>query len=147
MANVVVRPTADVAKKWVDVAGGRGDAYAAGVKNPRRPWQAQAAAAVPTWKVAISAAGIDRRMLGGIAKAGDAKQIAKASTLGKDRYGPGVGAAQADFAAGFDPYNQTIGATTLPERKPRGDPANYNRSKAMGDALHAKRLSLLGAGA
>ncbi|MBA7568160.1 hypothetical protein ES708_09881 [subsurface metagenome] len=54
----------------------------------------------------------------------------------KERFRRGVA------RAGFS----TIAALTLSPRKPRGDPANYNRVQEIGKALNAKRLALLGGG-
>ena len=41
----------------------------------------------------------------------------------------------------------TIASLTLTARKPKGDPANYQRVEQIGKALNAKRLATLGAGA
>ncbi len=84
--------------------------------------------------------------MGGIKKAGTAKWKKKASTLGVQRYGPGVQAAGDDYKAGFAPYQAVISGVVLPERRPRGDPANTQRVSVMSAALTAKRIALLGAG-
>lgn len=66
--------------------------------------------------------------------------------MGGGRFGPGVAAATDDYKTGAEPYFSTLAALTLSARKPRGDPANYNRVQEIGKALNAKRLALLGAG-
>ncbi|GAH59788.1 unnamed protein product, partial [marine sediment metagenome] len=82
----------------------------------------------------------------GVVRAGAEKFARKIRDVGRDRFGPGVSAAVADYKTGAEPYFSTIAALTLSPRKPRGDPANYNRVQEVGKALNAKRLALLGAG-
>lgn len=146
MGNVKIGSIDDIGKKYIDVTPGRSQYYQAGVEHPKADWEAGAAAAVPNLKAAVSAANFGQRVLGGIKKAGTAKWQKKATTLGVSRYGPGVQAAGDDYKAGFAPFQAVISGTTLPERRPRGDPANNQRSAAMGAALTAKRIALLGAG-
>jgi hypothetical protein len=147
MGNVSVRSSADIAAKWARVTPGRQSDYEAGVRSPTRDWATESKAAQGTYQSAVQAAGIGGRFGAGVAKATTAKWQKKATELGVSRFGPGVQAAQGDMAAGFEPYASTIAGTTLPSRKPRGDPGNLQRVSDMAAALHKKRLSLLGAGA
>ena len=146
MGNVKIGSVDDIGKKYLDVTPGRSQYYRAGVEHPKGDWEAGAAAAVPNLKAAVSAANFGQRVLGGIKKAGSAKWQKKAVTLGVGRYGPGVQAAGDDYKAGIAPYQAVIAGLSLPERRPRGDPANNQRSAAVGAALTAKRIALLGAG-
>jgi hypothetical protein len=43
--------------------------------------------------------------------------------------------------AGVTPYLNTIAALNLPPRQAKGNPANYQRVQAVGDALRAKKLA------
>lgn len=147
MAKAKIASTETIAKKWANVTPGRASDYEAGVNNPKRDWEAGAIGASANYKAAVSSGDIQKKFTGGIRKAGTAKWKNKAITLGKDRFGPGVQAAAADYQAGFDPYAAVIAGVELSDRKPRGDPANYERSKQIGAALFAKRVALKTAGA
>ncbi|TSA40265.1 hypothetical protein D4Q85_00065 [bacterium] len=136
----------DITAKFVEVTPGRSAYYEAGVKNPLEDWEANTVAAAAAYKAAVGAADIMRRFTGGAKKAGTAKWKRKAAEVGVDRFGPGVIASEADFKEGFEPFVAVIAGTEMPERKPRGDPANYKRSEAIGTALFKKRLALIGAG-
>ena len=77
----------------------------------------------------------------GVAKAGDAKWAAKASGKGSQRFSQGVSDAQQEYANGVAPYLQTIEATALPPRGPKGDPKNIERVITLNNALRAKKLA------
>ena len=140
-------PTATAAAlKWATITAGRASDYQAGVKAPKADWATNAAAAAPNFKAAVSAANIQQKFAGGVKKAGTQKWQTKASTLGADRFGPGVTAAQPDYAAGEDPMLATIAGVDMSDRKPRGDQANYQRVAQIGTALTAKRLAIKTAG-
>lgn len=139
-------PTADtVAKKWVEVTPGRASYYEANAPAAAGKWEANTKAAASNYKAAIQAGNIGQMFAGGVAKAGSAKFARKVTALA-GRFGPGVSAAQQDMATNVAPYLTVISQTDLSERKPRGDAANYSRVKAIGDALHAKRLAQAAAG-
>ena len=143
---VKTKPIGDIAKKWGDVTPGRSSYFSAGVKNPKIPWSQGAIAAAEAWSGGVQKAVSDKRFAGGVRRAGDEKWTRKASTVGVDRFGPGVMAAQPDFEAGVTPFIQVIEQTTLPSRKMRGDPANIERVSKMATALAQKRLALKAAG-
>jgi hypothetical protein len=147
MVKPKIATTDVIAKKWLTVTPGRATDYEAGVLAPKRDWETNAVAATSSYKAAVTAANIDAKFKGGVKKAGTAKWQNKAKTLGKDRFGPGVSAAGPDFTAGFDPYRAVIEGVEMSDRKPRGDAANYNRVRQIGDALFAKRVALKTAGA
>jgi len=136
----------DIAKKWVDVTPGRASYYEAGVKVAGPAWESGALGAGSNYKLAMSAADIGKRFLGGIKKAGAAKYQNKASTLGVERFPTGVRAAESDFDVGFSPYRDVIDGMEVPDRKPRGDLSNYKIGEKIGDALFKKRIAMLGAG-
>ena len=147
MVKAKIASTDVIAKKWLTVTPQRTDDYLAGVTAPKRDWATGAAAAAGAYKAAVSSANIDKKFAGGIQRAGTQKWQNKAKTLGKDRFGAGVQAAGADYQAGFDPYNAVIAGVDMSDRKPRGDPGNYDRVKQIGSALFAKRVALKTAGA
>jgi hypothetical protein len=139
-------PSADaVAKKWAEETPRRATYYEANTPVAASKWEANAKAAATNFKAAITAANIDAMFKGGIAKAGASKFERKVRALAS-RFGPGVSAAQQDMQTNVAPFLTEITAVDLKERKPRGDPTNYDRVKAIGDKLHSKRLALLAAG-
>jgi len=141
-------PSAEgVAKKWGDVTPGRSTYYEANTPAAAASWEANASKASGTFQAAVSAADMVKKFVGGIKKAGAAKFSRKVTAVGVSRFGPGVSAAIADMQSGVDPFLSTLAAIEIPDRGPRGSPANYGIVQKVGDPLHTKRLALLGAGA
>lgn len=139
-------PSADaVAKKWAEETPRRSVYYEANTPGAGSVWEANTKAAAANFKAAIQAANIEALFKGGVAKAGAAKFSRKVTALA-GRFGPGVAAAVDDMKANIAPFLSEISTVDMKDRRPRGDPANYDRVKAIGDKLHAKRLALLAAG-
>jgi len=134
-----IKPISDIAAKWARVAPTRQEDYLKGVTNPRIPWDAAAAAADSQYKAGVQAAISGNRFTAGIRAAGNAKWQRKAVELGPSRFATGTQAAAPDFEKGFGPFRQVIESTTLPPRRPKGDPANIERVRAMANALSAAR--------
>ena len=146
MAKAKIRSAEEIADKWAEITPGRSAYYAAGVEDPLEDWETNTVLAQAAYKAAVMAADIGARFLGGVKRAGTAKWKRKAMAVGPSRFSEGVGVAKDDFRTGFAPFQAVIAATDIPDRKPRGDPANYERSKKIGTALNKKRLALIGAG-
>jgi len=141
-------PTAEeVATKWKEETPRRSTYYEKETPLAAELWEAETIAAAANFKAAVQAADIGKRFKGGVKRVGAAKFKRKVMAVGVSRFGPGVEAAEEDMKAGVDPYLAVIAATEIGARKPRGDPSNYDRVKKIGDALHAKRLAILAAGA
>lgn len=132
--------------KWADNAGRAAEEFALNAEAAAELWAGNTGRAADTFYQAITAPNMKERFRRGVARAGSAKFARKIRDIGRDRFGPGVAAATADYTTGVEPYFSTIAALTLSARKPRGDPANYMRVQEIGKALNAKRLALLGAG-
>ena len=143
---IKVKDVASSTTKWSENAGRAADEFAVRAEAAASDWQSKTVAAAGNFHQAITAPGIKERFAKGVARAGAAKFARKIRDVGRDRFGPGVAAATADYTTGVEPYFSTLAALTLSARKPRGDPANYNRVQEIGKALNAKRLALLGAG-
>lgn len=140
-------PTAEAtAKKWADVTPGRSAYYEAGVKTAGPDWEKNTIAAAASYKAAISAGNIQAMFAGGIKRAGSDKYQRKASGVGKDRFGPGVTAAQSDMQSGIAPMLDAIAKVDPPARQPRGSAANQQRSVVYQVALNKARLALRSAG-
>ena len=133
--------------KWAANAGRAAEEFATQAEAGAEDWARNTAKAATTYGQAIAAPGIKTRFLRGVQRAGAAKFARKIRDVGRDRFAPGVAAAEVDYKTGVEPYLSTLAAITLTARKPRGDPANYRRVEEIGKALNAKRLALLGGGA
>ena len=126
--------------KWGRVTPQRTEDYTLGIKNPKRDWAQSAAAAKESHKAAMVAAGAADSYAKGVTKAGTAKWQDKASRKGPGRFAEGVVIAAPDYGAGFAPYADTIKATTLAPRFPRGDLRNLERVRQISQALRKKKM-------
>lgn len=133
----VIKSIEQIAKKWAEVTPMRSGDYADGIANPRRPWAAATKAAEDAWGSGVQRAVQRKSFSKGVAAAGDEKWQRKASTLGVQRWGPGVAEAEGDYAAGFAPYREAIAACVLPPRYARRDPRNMARVTAIVTCLIA----------
>lgn len=129
-----------IGEKYSRVTPARSADYEQGVKNPRTDWAGAATNAAPNFASGVSAAIAAGSYGKGITKAGTGKWQAKAVSKGVPRFGPGVQEARPDYEAAITPYIQTIESTTLPPRGPKGDPRNYARVTAIGQALRNKKI-------
>lgn len=143
---IKVKPIEASTTKWSENAGRAAAEFGTNAEAAAEEWARNTAGSADNFHMAVTAAGIKERFRRGVIRAGAAKFARKIRDVGQARFGPGVAAATEDFKAGVEPYFATISALTLSPRKPRGDPANYNRVQEIGKALNAKRLALLGAG-
>jgi len=139
-----VSSSADIAKKWGDVTPARSTYYEAETPKADSTWEANAVASKGTYKAAVADPKIGDRFAGGL-KGKAAKFKRKVVDVGVARYGPGISAAVADMQAGFDPYASELATIEVPDRGPRGDPKNKEIVSKIFDALHKKRLAVLGA--
>jgi len=143
---ITVKPIEASTTKWSENAGRAAAEFATNAEAAAETWARNTAGSADNFHMAVTAANVKERFRRGVVKAGAAKFARKIRDVGRDRFGPGVAAAIADYKTGAEPYFSTIAGLTLSARKPRGDPANYQRVEQIGKALNAKRLALLGAG-
>lgn len=134
-----IRSLAEIQGKWATVTPQRSQQYADGVANPLNSWAAGAKAAEPNFEQGIQRAIAAKSYGKGVTTAGDDRWQAKTTAVGVSRWAPGVAAGSADYADGFAPFRDTIAATNLPPRFPRGDERNYLRVQAIGKALADKK--------
>lgn len=137
-----VRDLTTAAAKFSTNAQAGANNYANGVSATTN-WASQTEAAEGTWKAGVAAAANAGRFGKGVSKAGDGKWKAGVQAKGKDRYTTSVGSpqAKANWQAGFGPYAQVLGSLTLPPKGVKGSPSNYDAVKAVGDALHQKKIN------
>jgi hypothetical protein len=116
--------------------------YEAGVRNPRKDWARQTAAAEDNYNKGVQAA-ISRKAFGkGVQNAGTEKWQRNAIEKGTMRWADGINASEKAYADGFAPYADVIRNTSLPARGAKGDPKNIERVRVMAKALHDKKVSL-----
>ena len=140
--TVPIKTAAEIAAKWARVTPQRQSDYEAGVAGAGAQWESEAIKAQTNFVSAITSGNIGKMYTGGIKNAGAAKYQRKASTLGVQRFGPGVQAAQEDFAKGFEPFATIIAGLTLPPRAPRGSESNNARGAVVSRALTLKRAQV-----
>jgi hypothetical protein len=129
-----------IQEKWGRVTPGRTEDYTLGIKNPKRDWAGAAVAAKETHKAAMQAAATADSYAKGVSKAGTARWQDKATKKGPSRFAEGVTIAAPDYGSGFAPYADTIKATSLPVRYPKGDLRNLDRVKVISQALRKKKV-------
>lgn len=139
-----IKELSDIVSKWQRRAGSAGTEYAEGVKNPKKDWATETAAAEGNYEAGLQKS-ISRKAFGkGVKKAGTSKWQQNSIEKGPARYAQGVSQAGDAYATGFAPFAQTIANTTLPPRGPKGDPNNIQRVVVIAKALHEKKISLEG---
>lgn len=142
----VIKDITTSAQKWSRNAGSAATEFAANAQGAAAKWGQETQKSGANFRQAISAGNIQAKFERGVAKAAQSGKFArKLALVGASRYSEGVGAAQQDWASGFEPYQSVLQGVTLPPRAPRGDARNYERVKAIGQALNAKRIAGLGA--
>lgn len=134
-----IKSIAAIQEKWGRVTPQRSEDYALGIKNPKRDWAQSATAAKESHKAAMVTAASSDAYAKGVAKAGTARWQDRATRKGPGRFAEGVVVGAADYGTAFGPYADTIKATTLPPRFPRGDIRNLDRVKTISQALRKKK--------
>ena len=143
--KIIVKSASEVAQKWADVTPTKSGYYEAEAPKAGATWEQRTIDSGGVYKAALAVAGIEKRFVGGVRRAGAEKYARKVKDVGVARYGPGVAAAQADMASGIEPYLAVLSGLDLPDRGPRGSPGNYAIVAKVGTALHDKRLAVLAA--
>jgi len=129
-----------IQEKWGRVTPGRTEDYTLGIKNPKRDWAQAAGAAKESHKAAMVAAAANDSYSKGVTKAGSARWQDRAVRKGPGRFAEGVIVGAADYGTAFAPFADTIKATTLPVRFPKGDLRNLDRVKVISQALRKKKM-------
>lgn len=130
-------PTAEeVAAKWAKRVAVAGDDYKAGVEDSSVDWVNPTKNAESRYKEGVVKAANEGRFGKGVSQAGNDKWRSKTVTLGVARWGTGVAAAVNDYKEGMAAVLAAEASAVLPPRYAAGDERNYERSKAMGKAVH-----------
>ena len=136
-----VKPMGTISERWSRKASQATQDYAAGVRSPKRSWAEATAEAAEAQAAGVQAALANNSFEKGVARAGNEKWSRGATGKGTQRFGPGVQAAKGDYEKGFGPYRSVIEGVSLPPRGAKGDPRNYARTQAIGEALHGAKQS------
>jgi len=134
---IAVPTIEQVAAKWARVTPSRAADYEAGVRNPRRDWAANTAAAADNYNAGVQAAISEGRFAKGVAKAGNSTWQDRTILLGPSRWTQGVQASEGRFATGFAKFLAALGNINLPPRFARRDPRNLERVRAVVEAMIA----------
>jgi hypothetical protein len=128
------------ADRWKRNTIGAVTSYQEGVNDPKKDWAANTKAAEKSYEEGVQGA-IARKSFGrGVTKAGTEAWQQGASGKGAARFAGGVDASGDNYRIGFAPYHDVLAKTTLPPRGAKGSDANYERVKAVGKALRARKL-------
>lgn len=135
-----VTDAATAARKFVQRGQAAGADYAEGVRGAGDEWQRQTVAAEENYNAGVQQAITRGAFARGVQDAGAQRYQQKASTIGAQRFPQGIAAAGPDWSEGTRPYLDTIAALSLPPRRPKGDPGNYARVAAVGEALRRRKV-------
>jgi hypothetical protein len=135
-----IKDTGSLAKKFVQRASAAAGDYKDGVTAAGGDWETNTKASEDNYSAGVQAAIGDKRFGKGVAAAGAAKYVNRASTLGAQRYPSGVGAAEGDWSKGAQPYLDALKGMDLPPRRPKGDPGNQARANAVAVKLRAMKV-------
>jgi hypothetical protein len=135
---------AGAAAKWNRRTASATQEYIEGVKAPRASWQSQTSGAVQNYNAGVQQAISQNRFAKGVAKVSDQQYQETTVRKGQTRFAEGVQGAEQTYAQAVQPYIDVINSVTLPPRGPNGDPKNYQRVIAMGNALRARKLAMVG---
>lgn len=135
-----IKDTGTLAKKFTRNASAAAGDYTTGVQAAGQDWQTNTAAAGDNYAAGTQAAIAAGRFQKGVQDAGAAKFVARASTLGAQRYPTGIAAAEGDWAKGVQPSLDMLKGMTLPPRRPKGDPGNQARANAVAAGLRALKV-------
>lgn len=133
---VQTKPIEAVVEKWQRKVSGAQQDYINGIENPREDWATATKAAEQRYKEGVTKAAAEGRFGKGVAKAGTEKWKKNAQAKGPGRWSEGVNQAQDEYRSGMSEVLNVLGSITLPPRGAKGDPRNYERTKAIGQKLH-----------
>jgi hypothetical protein len=134
------------ATKYTNNTANAVPAYKAGVQAPKTSQSTAAIAAVGNWQQAVSSQQARAAYTSGLTRSGDQGWMNGALNKGADRYPVGTRLAAPKWQANVTPYLQTIAGFTLPPKGIRGAAQNWQRSQALGLALHNQKVQRQGGG-
>lgn len=136
-----IRSIAKIAEKYGRVTPGKAAELEAGLRDPKKNWAEETAAAAAAWADGVSAAVARGAFEKGVDATGQAGYLDPALKLGVKRYRDGVTYGIPKYGKKFAPFRDVIEGVTLPPRGPTGDPANLDRVRIIAAALHDAKIS------
>lgn len=129
------------ADKFERRAAAAGQDYEQGVSEVSdSDWQSATQAAEGTWEQGVQEAVSEGRFGDGVANPNKSWQQASIQT-GSGRFTQGASNAGQTWREQFQDFADALESLTLQPRGPRGSSANFERSRAVGEALHNERQS------
>ena len=138
---VKTKPVEHVVKKWESKASIATDDYKFGVENPKEDWASATEGAFSRWQAGIQESISKKTLIGGVRKAGTGKWKKRALEKGAGRYAEGIRTATDEYRSAMGEVLKVIEGVDLPEKGAKGDPKNYERVKAIGEALHKWKIA------
>ncbi|KKN06081.1 hypothetical protein LCGC14_1080900 [marine sediment metagenome] len=136
---IKIKSVSKSAAKYVERGSQAGDEFREGVSDTTDQAE-RAIAAEPAYVAGIQDSIARGARVAGLQKSGTDKWKRKTLAVGPRRLVEGIRAAKSDYADGVSEFFSVIAALDLPPRGPKGSPENFERSRIVGDALHAKKI-------
>ena len=137
--SLKVKSSDAAAVKFVNRAAVAGPDYESGVRGTS-DWEQKAIAGKDNYIQGLQDSIARGAREKGITAAGNAGWQGKAIQVGAQRFPTGVRAAQQDYKTKVAPYLDTLRSLDLPPKGPKGSPENYDRVRAVGEALHNQKV-------
>ncbi len=144
MAAIVVKQAVSLLQKYIDRATAATPTFTANVASSTKDQAALAVAQKTNWAAALSDPKTIARWVTKLTNAGTAKFKARVALVGDARYRSGVSAGGQAWAAGIQPFFDSLNGFDPGKKMPKGDPANSALSTAVQALLHAKKIALSG---
>jgi len=128
------------AQKFVDRAGAASQDYVDGALRTSKDQAAAAIAAAPNYQAGVTAAiarGAYQKGLQNSGKAGWAKGVQE---KGANRFAEGVASGAQKYATNSGKYDSARAAADSLPRGPKGSEQNFQRAKAVGQALRKMKV-------
>jgi len=138
---VTVRDLGTSTERWSEGVNNGQQRYQEGVENPQRDWADETRSATDRWAQGVQDAATDGRFDSAVQSTETSDWQQFATALGPARFREAADSYDQKYRTNFEPFRQTIEQTSLPSRGPAGDPANYDRVREIGQALHDEKVN------
>ena len=138
---MLVKSATKIARKFVKVTSLRADDYEAGVRSPRRNWEAETLAAKSRYEEGIKESLKNDSYSKGVRRCGTARQMEKTIAKGVPVFGDRILLAENDMRVAMEPVVAVLEALTLPMKYAKGDKRNIERVSTVTEALHKYKLA------
>lgn len=130
------------AQKYVDRAGAATADYAAGARETTKDQAANAIAGAKNYEAGIQASIAAKRYEKGLSASGKAGWLKGITEKGQNRYGEGVASGAGKYATNSGKYDTARSTADNMPRGPKGSETNFQRAKAVGQALRKAKTGL-----